>query len=95
MLTLQSYIHWVQSGEINALEIIKKYQEKVDKQYLRLQVLERMETLQEEIEDMKNIVKEDILGQDKNDEEIKRVNDRIKELERKIVEIIENKEEKN
>ena len=38
-----------------------------------------METLQEEIEDMKNIVKEDILGQDKNDEEIKRVNDRIKE----------------
>ena len=73
----------------------KKYQEKVDKQYLRLQVLERMETLQEEIEDMKNIVKEDILGQDKNDEEIKRVNDRIKELERKIVEIIENKEEKN
>ena len=73
----------------------KKYQEKVDKQYLRLQVLERMETLQEEIEDMKNIVKEDMLGQDKNDEEIKRVNDRIKELERKIVEIIENKEEKN
>ena len=54
-----------------------------------------METLQEEIEDMKNIVKEDMLGQDKNDEEIKRVNDRIKELERKIVEIIENKEEKN
>ena len=44
---------------------------------------------------MKNIVKEDMLGQDKNDEEIKRVNDRIKELERKIVEIIENKEEKN
>ena len=73
----------------------KKYQEKVDKQYLRLQVLERMETLQEEIEDMKNIVKEDMLGQDKDDEEIKRVNDRIKELERKIVEIIENKEEKN
>lgn len=77
------------------LAMEKKYQEKVDKQYLRLQVLERMETLQEEIEDMKNIVKEDILGQDKNDEEIKRVNDRIKELERKIVEIIENKEEKN
>ena len=77
------------------LAMEKKYQEKVDKQYLRLQVLERMETLQEEIEDMKNIVKEDMLGQDKNDEEIKRVNDRIKELERKIVEIIENKEEKN
>ena len=49
-----------------------------------------METLQEEIEDMKNIIKEDMLSKDRSDEDVNRVNEKIKELERKIVEIIEN-----
>ena len=69
----------------------KKYEEKIDKQYLRLQVLDRLETLQEEIEDMKNIVKDDFLSKEENDDEIDKLNKRIKELENKIVEIIENK----
>ena len=68
-----------------------KYEEKIDKQYLRLQVIDRLETLQEEIEDMKNIVKDDFLSKEENDEEINKLNSRIKELENKIVEIIENK----
>ena len=70
----------------------KPYNDPVDKKYLRLQVLDRIQTLQEEIEDMQTIVKEDFLEQDKSDEEISRLNDKVKELERKIVEIIENKE---
>ncbi len=73
------------------LEVKQRYQEPVDKKFLRLQVLERMETLQEEIEDMKTIIKEDMLEQDKSDEEIARLNEKVKELEKKIVEIIENK----
>ena len=73
------------------LTMEKKYEEKIDKQYLRLQVLDRLETLQEEIEDMKNIVKDDFLSKEENDEEINKLNSRIKELENKIVEIIENK----
>ena len=73
------------------LKMEKQYEDSIDKQYLRLQVLDRMETLQEEIEDMKNIVKEDFLNKDKNDDEINKLNERVKELEKKIVEIIENK----
>ncbi|MGN1327031.1 MAG: MBL fold metallo-hydrolase RNA specificity domain-containing protein, partial [Clostridia bacterium] len=72
------------------LTMEKQYDDPVDKKYLRLQVLERMETLQEEIEDMKNIVKEDMLQQDRSDEDISKLNEKVKELERKIVEIIEN-----
>ena len=73
------------------LTMEKKYEEKIDKQYLRLQVIDRLETLQEEIEDMKNIVKDDFLSKEENDDEIDKLNKRIKELENKIVEIIENK----
>ena len=71
------------------LTMEKKYEDPVDEKYLRLQVLDRMETLQEEIEDMKSIVKEDMLKKDKSDEELSKLNDKVKELERKIVEIIE------
>ena len=44
-----------------------------------------------EIEDMKNIVKEDILQKENNDTDIEKINEKVKELEKKIVDIIENK----
>ena len=72
------------------LTMEKKYEEHIGQRFLRLEVLDRMETLQEEIEDMKNIIKEDMLSKDRSDEDVNRVNEKIKELERKIVEIIEN-----
>ena len=37
---------------------------------------------------MREIIKEDIYKEDKNDEEIQEINERIKELERQIVKII-------
>ena len=72
------------------LTMEKKYEEPIGQRFLRLEVLDRMETLQEEIEDMKNIIKEDMLSKDRSVEDVNRVNEKIKELERKIVEIIEN-----
>ena len=72
------------------LTMEKKYEEPIGQRFLRLEVLDRMETLQEEIEDMKNIIKEDMLSKERSDEDVNKVNERIKELERKIVEIIEN-----
>ena len=74
----------------DSLQMEKKYENPVEKRFLRLEVLDRMETLQEEIEDMKNIIKEDLLVQERSDEDVSKVNEKIKELERKIVEIIEN-----
>ena len=68
----------------------KKYEDPIDKRYLRLEVLDRIETLQEEIEDMKNIIKEDLLSKERSDDDVKRVNEKVKELEQRIVDIIEN-----
>lgn len=56
--------------------------------YLRLEVIDRLETLKEEIEDMEEYVKEDIFDEDKKDEEIAEINRKIKELEQQIVKII-------
>ena len=59
-------------------------------------VLENLSHLEEfynkeELIDMENIVKEDILANTVNDDEILKLNERIKALERQIVEIVENK----
>ena len=60
-------------------------------EYKKLEVIDRMETLKEELVDMESIVKEDILANTVNDDEISKLNERIKELEKQIVEIVENK----
>lgn len=60
-------------------------------EYRKLEVIDRLETLKEELVDMEIIVKEDILANTVNDDEISKLNERIKELEKQIVEIVENK----
>ena len=56
--------------------------------YLRLEIIDRLETLKEEIEEMEEIVKDDIFNEDTSDEEIEEIRNRIKELEQQIVKII-------
>lgn len=58
--------------------------------YLRLELLDRLETLKEEIEDMTGFVKADIKNDEKKDEDLMRINCKIKELEKKILEIVED-----
>ena len=60
-----------------------------EKKYIRLEVLDRIQTLKEELEDMSGIVKEEMLHEDVKDEEIEKLNQKIKELEQQIVKIIE------
>lgn len=64
-------------------ELPKKYRP------LRLEVVERINTLKEEIEEMAEIVKNEKLSENIKDEEIADLNNKIKELEQKIVEIIQ------
>ena len=59
------------------------------KQYIRLEVLDRIQTLKEELEDMSSIVQEEMLTEDADDEDIEILNNRIKELEQQIVKIVE------
>ena len=60
------------------------------KEYLRLEVLARMQTLKEELEDMSSIVQEEMLVEDAKDEQIEILNNRIKELEQQILKIVES-----
>ena len=73
------------------LQMVGKAKNEAKERYLRLDVLERMNTLKEELDDMSNIVKEEYLDKDTSDEEINKIKDRLKELEQQIVKIVENK----
>ena len=70
------------------ISIEDRVSEKDREKYIRLEVLDRLATLKEEIEEMTQIIKEDVVDEDKDDEEIFTVNERIKELEKQIVRII-------
>ena len=70
------------------INIISKVDRFEKPRYLRLEVIDRLATLKEEIEDMEEMIKDDMFNTDKNDEEIQEINERIKELERQIVKII-------
>ena len=56
---------------------------------LRLEVIERIKTLQEEIIDMQDIVIKEKLAENISDEQIEVLNNQIKELEKQIIKIIE------
>ena len=75
-------------NDVHLTEIVKQ---PVKQRYLRLEVLDRMKTLKEELEDMETIVKEDYLNSDVDDNEIVGLKNKLKELENQIVKIVENK----
>ena len=74
------------------INVIDKIELKSASKYTRLQILDRMQTLKEELEDMSDIVKEEMLTETAKDEELEKLNEKMKELERQIVKIVENKE---
>ena len=74
-------------ANVKLTDVIKK--ERV-KEYAKLEVIDRMATLKEELVDMESIVKEDILANTVNDADIEKINEKIKMLEQQILAIVEN-----
>ncbi len=74
--------------QVNRLGRVKEAKVR-EEQYIRLEVLGRIQTLKEELEDMSTIVQEEMLGEDVRDDKIVMLNNRIKELEQQIVKIVE------
>ena len=68
---------------IDTVELPDKYK------YIRLEIIERIETLKEEINDMETIIKEDLSSDVVDDEKLVKINNQIKELEKQIVNVIE------
>ena len=72
------------------MHMVEAIQPNGKERYLRLEVLGRMQTLKEELEDMENIVKEEYLSNNASDEDVERLKERLKEIENQIVKIVEN-----
>ena len=79
-------------GESYKLEETPKIISKIEKtgkyRFLRLEVMDRLATLKEELDDMVEMIKEDIFDEDTQDEQIEEINSKIKELEQQIVKVI-------
>ena len=56
---------------------------------LKIEVLDRLETVKEELYDLSGFIEEDIFTNKAREIDLVRINERIKELERKILEIVE------
>ena len=67
----------------NKLELTTRYKP------LRLEVLDRMQKLRDEVEDMTQIIKDEIIQEKAKDAEVASINEKIKELERQIIRILE------
>lgn len=73
------------------LKLLEKMEVPDRYKYIRLAILERVETLKEEIEDMGEIIKETMLTEDAKDTDLAELNEKVKELEKQIVNIIDEK----
>lgn len=67
---------------VSKVETFDKYK------FLRLEVIDRLTNLKEELNEMADIIKEDIFDEDTKDEDILEINAKIKELEQQIVRVI-------
>ena len=70
------------------IKVVSKVEPYDKYRFIRLEVIDRLATLKEELDEMSDIIKEDIFDADKQDEEIININAKIKELEQQIVKII-------
>ena len=72
----------------DSIELINKIERKVENT-LKVEILERLEKLKQELEDMEVCVKEDVDNQELKNEDMFRINEKIKDLEKQILNVIE------
>mgnify|MGYP004629250501 FL=1 len=72
----------------DTIKMTHKIERKIDNT-LKVEVAKRLERLKEEIKDMENYVAQDLDNQNLKDEDIFRINEKIKNLEKQILNVIE------
>lgn len=76
------------NGMEDKIEMTHKIERKINST-LRTEVVERLKKLKEEIKDMDTYVRQDIDDNNLKDEDIFRINEKIKDLEKQILNVIE------
>ena len=79
----------LETYEINdEITMTHKIERKINKT-LKVEILERLEKVKDELKDMEEYVNEDLENENLRDEDIFRINEKIKELEKQILNVIE------
>ncbi len=71
------------------IEMTEKLDETAQNRFLRLEILQKLDNLEAELNEMRSIVKEEKLTENTSDEEVIALKEKIKALENQIVKIIE------
>lgn len=71
------------------VEVLNKIERRETENNLRREIMQRLTKLKDEIQDMENYVKQDVQDANLSDREIFAINERIKTLEKQILNIIE------
>ena len=70
------------------VKLTNKIERKINKT-IKSEIIQRLERLQEEIKDMDKYVRQDVNDRNLRDEDIFRINEKIKDLEKQIINVIE------
>ena len=80
--------------KLDTEKVIEKYKDPVKKQFSKLELIDKMQALENELEEMKHALKEDIRMQSTADEDMAKLNNRVNDLRKQIVQIM-NKGDEN
>ena len=72
-------------------EVVQRFGNPVRRESEKIDLIEKMRNLEVEIEDMKNTLKEDIVLSTSSDEDIARLNNKVNDLRKQIIEIMNKK----
>lgn len=78
--------------ELNGIEDKIQMTHKIERKMaktLRTEIIQRLEKVKEEIKDMDTYIRQDVDDNNLKDEDIFRINEKIKELEKQILNVIE------
>ncbi|MBP3463208.1 MAG: MBL fold metallo-hydrolase RNA specificity domain-containing protein [Clostridia bacterium] len=88
-VTIPSFGEKYEASDIPKLQERMEYSSKMEDQFLRLQILEKLEKITDEINDMTKTVKEEKLMKEASDVEVEKLNDKVKKLEEQIKSLLE------
>lgn len=75
--------------DIDKVEVVSKIERRETANSLRREIMQRLSKLRNEIQDMEDYVKQDVQDTNLSDREVFAINERIKDLEKQILNIIE------
>ena len=84
---------WGETYEFNKdseeVEVVNKIERREENNTIRREIMQRLSKLRDEIQDMEEYVKQDVNNTNLSDREVFSINERIKDLEKQILNIIE------